>query len=235
MTAMDKFSYYDTLSNLIPGLVFLWALSVLGPFSTNGLTFILTGNTIVDPILLLAIAYVIGHLLQFLSKYSIEILIKKMFWNGYYFSEIFLIAAYKKCSEIEFNRYLSFAELEMKIPKEKLDLLRDPQVMHDENKMKTATTLSHTIYRILDAKSLDTAKGQKAQLQNIFHSFFRNLAMLFLILGILDVFAIILHSTDANLKIIAITVLNFVLTGIFLYQAKQRGEYYLKGLFWSSV
>ena len=55
-------------------------------------------------------------------------------------------------------------------PKEKLELLRDPQVMRDEYKMKTATTLSHTIYRILDAKSSDTAKGQKAQLQNIFHS-----------------------------------------------------------------
>lgn len=230
---MDKFSYYDTLSNLIPGLVFLWALSVLGPFSTNGLTFILTGNVIVDPILLLAIAYLTGHLLQFLSKYSIEILIKKIFWNGYYFSEIFLIAAYKKCSEIEFNRYLSFAETDLKIPQEKLELLRDPQVMKDEKKMKMAITLSQSIYRIVDAKSSDTAKGQKAQLQNIFHSFFRNLAMLFLIFGILDVFAIILHATDTNLKIIALAALNFILTGIFLHQAKQRGEYYLKGLFWS--
>ena len=230
---MDKFSYYDTLSNLIPGLVFLWALSVLGPFSTNGLTLILTGNTIVDPILLLAIAYLIGHLLQFLSKYSIETLIKKLFWDGYYFSEIFLVAAYKKCSEVELNRYLSFAENDMKVPKDKLELLLDPHVTHDKNKMKIATSLSHTIYRIIDAKSSDTAKGQKAQLQNIFHSFFRNLAMLFLILGILDVFAIVLHTTDMNLKMIALVVLNFVLTGIFLFQAKQRGEYYLKGLFWS--
>lgn len=230
---MDKFSYYDTLSNLIPGLVFLWALSVFGPFSTNGLSLILTGNAIVDPILLLAIAYLTGHLLQFLSKYSIEILIKKMFWDGYYFSEIFLIAAYKKCSEIEFNRYLSFAENDMKISKETLEILHDSQVIHDKKKMKTATTLSHTIYRIIDAKASDTAKGQKAQLQNIFHSFFRNLAMLFLILGVLDIFAIILHAIDVTPKLFVITALNFILMGIFLYQAKQRGEYYLKGLFWS--
>lgn len=232
---MDKFSYYDTLSNLIPGLVFLWALSVLGPFSTNGLTLILTGNAIVDSLLLLAIAYVTGHLLQFLSKYSIEILIKKMFWNGYYFSEIFLIAVYKKCSEIEFYRYLSFAENDLKIPKEKLEILGDPQVIHDEKKMKTATTLSHAIYRIIDAKSSDTEKGQKAQIQNIFYSFFRNLAILFLILGILDILAFSFQVTDVNMKMVAITVLNFVLTGIFLYQAKQRGEYYIKGLFLSSA
>ena len=131
---MDKFSYYDTLSNLIPGLVFLWALSVLGPFSTNGLSLILTGNVIVDPVLLLAIAYLTGHLLQFLSKYSIEILVKQLFWGGYFFSELFLITAYKKCNEIEFNRYFAYAENDLKIPKEKLEILRDPQVIVDEKK-----------------------------------------------------------------------------------------------------
>lgn len=230
---MDKFSYYDTLSNLIPGLVFLWALSILGPFTTSGLSLILTGNAIVDPILLLAIAYITGHLLQFLSKYSIEILIKKLFWNGYYFSEIFLISAFEKCSKIELDRFLSFAESEIKISKENLDVLRDPQVKHDKKKIRSATTLSHTIYRIVDAKSSDTAKGQKAQLQNIFHSFFRNLAMLFLILGIFDVIIILLHMSEANLKILALLIINCSLTAIFLYQAKQRGEYYIRGLFWS--
>jgi hypothetical protein len=232
---MDKFSYYDTLSNLIPGLVFLWALSILGPFNTNGLSLILTGNVIVDPILLLAIAYLTGHLLQFLSKYSIEILIKKLFWNWHYFSEIFLISAFEKCSKIELDRYLSFAESELKISNENLDILRDPQVMNDKKKMRSATTLSHTIYRFVDAKSSDTAKGQKAQLQNIFHSFFRNLAMLFLILGVLDLVMIFLHPIDVNLKMLAIVTINCILTGIFLYQAKQRGEYYIRGLFWSAA
>jgi hypothetical protein len=230
---MDKFSYYDTLSNLIPGLVFLWALSILGPLSTSGLSLVLTGNVIVDPILLLAIAYLIGHLLQFLSKFSIELLLKKIFWDGYYYSEIFLVAAKVKCSEIEFNRYLLFAENEMKIPNDKLEILRDPQVLYDKKKMNAATNLSHTIYRLLDAKASDTAKGQKAQLQNIFHSFFRNLSMLFLILGILDVLDLLLDISDATLKMMALIVLNFILMGIFLYQAKQRGEYYIKGLFWS--
>lgn len=230
---MDKFSYYDTLSNLIPGLVFLWALSVLGPFTTSGLNLILTGNVIVDPILLLAIAYLMGHLLQFLSKYSIEILIKKLFWNGHYFSEIYLISAFEKCNKIELDRYLSFAKSELKLSSENLEVLQDPQVKHDKKKMRSATTLSHTIYRIVDAKSSDTAKGQKAQLQNIFHSFFRNLAMLFLILGVLDVVMILLRLTDVNLKMLVIITINCALTGIFLYQAKQRGEYYVRGLFWS--
>ena len=232
---MDKFSYYDTLSNLIPGLVFLWALSVLGPFSTSALSLILTGNVIVDPILLLAIAYLAGHLLQFLSKFSIEILIKQIFWNGNYFSEIFLIAAFKKCSTIELNRYLSLAENEMKIPKAELDLLRDPRVIDDINRTKIAASLSHTIYRIIDAKSTDNIKGQKAQLQNIFYSFFRNTSMLFLILGILDVLALILRATNINLTMISIIILNLVLAGVFLYQAKQRGEYYIRGLYWSAI
>jgi len=233
MTAMDKFSYYDTLSNLVPGLIFLWALSILGPFSTSTVSLILTGNVIVDPILLLAIAYLVGHLLQFMSKYSIEPLIKYLFWNGYYFSEIFLIEPFEKCSKIEMNRYLSYAEHDLGIPTDKIDLLRDPIVMRDNDKIKVATSVSQLVYRIIDAKSSDTAKGQKAQLQNIFHSFFRNTSMLFLILCIFDIFTIILHVADADLKNIVIMILNFGLAGIFLYQAKQRGEYYVKGLFWS--
>ena len=131
------------------------------------------------------------------------------------------------------NRYLTFAENELKIEKESINTLRDPATISNEAKRKVATDISQTIYRIIDARSSDTSKGQKAQLQNIFHSFFRNCAMVFLIFGILDVFAIILPETDENLKMVALAALNFVLTGIFLYQAKQRGEYYLKGLFWS--
>jgi hypothetical protein len=232
---MDKFSYYDTLSNLIPGIIFLWALSVLGPFSTNGLSLILTGNAIVDSILLLAIAYLTGHLLQFLSKSSIEIIIKRLFWNGYFFSEIFLVAGFKKCNETELNRYLTFAENELKIEKESINLLRDPATISHEAKRKVATGVSQTIYRIIDARSSDTSKGQKAQLQNIFHSFFRNFAMVFLILGILDLLSLFHHPIDITLKMMGIAILNFLLTGIFLYQAKQRGEYYIKGLFWSNT
>ncbi len=232
---MDKFSYYDTLSNLIPGLVFLWGLSILGPFPVNGLTLILTGNPIVDPILLLAIAYITGHILQFLSKYFIEILIKWLFWSGYFFSEIFLITEFKKCSEIEMNRYLSFIENGLNIEKEKMNVLSDSGTPSDKKKMKTAIELSQMVYRIIDAKSLDASKGQKAQLQNIFYSFFRNLAMLFLALGILDIIAIIFQFIDINLKIMGITLFNFILMGIFLYQAKQRGEYYIRSLFWSNI
>lgn len=232
---MDKFSYYDTLSNLIPGIIFLWALSVLGPFSTNGLSLILTGNTIVDPILLLAVAYLVGHLLQFLSKYSIEIIIKRLFWNGYFFSEIFLVAGYRKCNETELNRYLAYSENELKIEKESINLLRDPATISDEAKRKVATGISQTIYRTIDARSSDTSKGQKAQLQNIFHSFFRNFAMVFLILGVLDLLSLVIHPAEMTLKLLGTATLNILLMGIFLYQAKQRGEYYIRGLFWSNA
>jgi hypothetical protein len=230
---MDQFSYYDTISYLLPGLIFLWALSIFGPFPTNGLSLILTGNTIIDPILLLATSYLVGHVLQFLSKHSLAILMNRLFWNGHYFSEIFLISSCQKCNEIEQNRFLSFAEKELKIEKEKIKVLCDPEITINNEKMKTATEISHMIYRLVDAKSSDTSKGQKAQLQNTFYTFFRNVAMLFFILGILDLLALILCFYELNLNHIIVVITNFVLVGIFLYQSKQRAEYYVKGLFWS--
>lgn len=94
---MVDFSYYDTLSNLIPGCIFLWGLSFFGPLENgSGLLSFLTGNDIVDAVLFLMIAYVVGHVLQFFAKIIVEPLIKQIFWEGYFFSEIVLLKPMKK-------------------------------------------------------------------------------------------------------------------------------------------
>ena len=232
---MDKFSYYDTLSNIIPGLLLIWALSILGPFRNSGLSYILTGNPLVDPILLLAISFVIGHILQFFSKYSIEILVKKVFWKGYMFSEIFLISSYNYCNKTELTRYLDFSEKELKISTASLDLLSNPDAIKDPGRLRQATEVSHTIYRIIDAKASDTSKGQKAQLHNYYYSFFRNMACLFFLFGFLDLIATFLGYFEINLENVIILLINFILVFIFMFQAKQRGEYYIRGLFWSYI
>jgi hypothetical protein len=123
---LDEFTYHDILSNLLPGLVFLWALSTLGPLSKDTITLLVTGNTIADSILLVALSYVVGHILQFLYKYSVEPLIKEAFWRGQFFSDIFLVRAFKQCSDIELSRFISFAETKLDFSKEDLSILLDP-------------------------------------------------------------------------------------------------------------
>ena len=232
---LDQLTYYDTLSNLLPGLVFLWALSTLGPFPRDTITLLVTGNNIVDSILLVALSYVVGHVLQFLSKYLTETLIKKIFWKGRFFSEIFLIKAFEQCPEVELSRYISFIEKNLGFSNATLSVLLDPEVVTDKNKKIKAMELSGAIHRLIDARTKDSSVAQKAHLQNIFYSIFRNLSVLFLILGLADIGALILKSLVLNKVTLLAILLNFALSIIFMIRAKERGELYVKGLYWSYI
>lgn len=233
---IDRLTYYDIISNLLPGLVFAWALPILGPFDKNTLPILLTGNTLVDPILLVAICYVIGQVLQFFSRYSIEPLLKMYYWRGNFFSDIFLIPYFKQCSQIELSRFILCAETKLGFSQEDLAILLDENISSDNIKMQKAIELSKAIYRAIDARTSDSSTAQKAHLQNAFYALFRNLAGLFLILTILDLVAIIefgmgfIAMTNVNIYMF---IVNLLLIAIFLIRTKQRGEFYIRGLFWS--
>lgn len=227
---MENFTYYDTLSNVIPGTIFLWGIFFFGPTADpTGLSVIFTGNPIVDPILFLIIAYFVGHILQFFSKFIIEPLIKKIFWKGHFFSEIFLIHSYNLAGNSLFDKIISYAEIELKIPSEELSVLKNP------NENERAYSLSNLIYRQTDAKSYDSSKGQKAHLQNIFYSFFRNITMCFVLITLFDAIFMIVGIMSINPRNLFSFIISGFMTLIFLYQTKTRGELYVKGLFWSFV
>jgi hypothetical protein len=233
---MVDFSYYDTLSNLIPGCIFLWGLSFFGPLANGtGLLIFLTGNEIVDTVLFLIVAYFVGHVLQFFSKLIIEPLIKKTFWEGHFFSEIFLLGPMKKIEPELLVNVINYAEKNLNLPRDKLTLLNDNEILTNEIKKKEAMRLSNLIYRIIDAKLSDTTKGQKAQLQNTFYSFFRNFSMCFLALLLCDIGFVVMRIMIINFRNIFSLLVIVLMSIIFLYQAKQRAELYVKGLFWANV
>lgn len=232
---MVDFSYYDTLSNLIPGCIFLWGLSFFGPAGNgNGLLIFLTGNDIVDGVLLLILAYFVGHVLQFFSKMIIEPILKYFFWEGHFYSEIILLGPKKKIEPELLDGVVAYAETDLKLPHEKLDLLKDKEILTNESKAKEARKISNLIYRKIDARTTDT-KAQKAQLQNTFYSFFRNFSMCFMALFLFDLGFIILGLMPLNPRNLFSIFLVIAMTAIFIFQAKQRAELYVKGLFWSFV
>jgi hypothetical protein len=230
---MDKLTYYDTLANLLPGVVFLWAISVLGPITGDKLPILLTSNTIIDSILFIAVGYVVGHLIQFLSRYSIEPFIKWAFWNGYFFSDIYLVSAFKKCSEVELRKYMTFAEKKLGFSVADLSSLVDPDVPTRQINKKKALDLSRAIYRAVDAKTQDASLALKAHLQNTFYSLFRNLSAVFLILAVSNLCAILFKIVTPSYTIGLTTFFNLLASVAFTIRARQRGELYVKGLFWS--
>jgi uncharacterized membrane protein YraQ (UPF0718 family) len=234
--ALNKLTYYDTLSDLLPGVIFLWALPTIGPVR-SGITkgSVLTGNTVIDLIVFVVLSYILGHVLQFLSKYSMEPLLKKIFWKGQFFSDIFLIGAYRLCAKEELLRYVNFAESELGFQKEDLSVLLDPEVITDESKEKKAMQVCGEIYHLLDAKIQDTSAGQKAHLQSAFYSLFRNLSLSLLVLAVADLVAIPLKYMELTGSTVLLILFNLALAAVFFVLARERGERYVKGLFWSCV
>lgn len=86
----DRFSYFDFICYFIPGTLLLW---VIVSFSEGfGVAQILsTTNTLTDVISFVVLAFIVGHLVQASEKSVLEKKIKQKYWNGVFFSEIFLL------------------------------------------------------------------------------------------------------------------------------------------------
>lgn len=227
---MAEFSYFDYLVNFVPGGIFLMGLSFALGIEIMEL---LTSNQILGAILFLIVAYFTGHILQFFAEKIIQKLIKVIFWKNRFFSEIVLLKPLKKINNELFENVLVYAQRELKIPDNKLSLLKDENILQNDQKKKEAMEISQLIYRKIDAISSDTEKGKKAQIQNIFYSFFRNFSMCFLALCFFDVgFAVmgLIPFSQGNILFISFSAAVCV---IFIFQARDRGELYVKGLFWS--
>ena len=233
---MSKLTYSDVFSNLLPGIMFLWALPTIGPIR-RGITIgsTLAGNTIIDFIVFIVLSYVLGHVLQFLAKYATEPMLKKLFWKGQFLSEIFLIGAYRLCGKEELLRYVNLAESELGFQKEDLSVLLDPEVITDESKEKKAMQVCSAIYHSLDAKKRDSSLGQWVQLESTFYSLFLNLSLSFLVLAVADLVAILLKYMEFTGSTLLLILFNLALAAVFYFLTKERGERYVKALFGSSA
>ncbi len=235
--SVGKLTFYDALSNLLPGIVFLWALPAMGPVRSGvGIGSRLTGgNILIDLIVFLVLSYVLGLVLQFLSDYSTEPLLKKIFWKGHLFSEIFLIAAYRLCTKEELSRHIHAAESILGFQKEDLSVLNDPEVITDEVKEKKAMQVCSAIYHAIDAKTRDSSVGKRAHLQITFYSLLTNLSLSFLVLAVADLVAIPLKYMELTGSTVVLILLSLGLAAVFLVSARVRAENTISGLFWSSV
>jgi len=227
---MHAFSYYDTVANLVPGLVFLWAAQAIGPLDAAGPDLIVMGNAIVDPLLVLAVAYVLGHVLQFLSKWTIEPLLKRVYWGGRWFSDVFLISAEDRCSPVELERNLAAAVKTLGFKEADLAVLRDLDVAQDAAKMEEARSLSHAIYRAADASTIDSGTAKRGHEQNSFYSLFRGLSLLFAMVAVMDLVPVLLGPERARFGLLLVVSLGLAI--VFFIRARERGELYVRGIFW---
>jgi hypothetical protein len=222
----DKFSYYDFLANIIPGLLLAWILSS----TFQGFLF---GNIVTGTFIFLVLAYILGLAIQFFSKYTIEWLIKVFFWSSSLYSSIILIKEAKIISDEKRSRLLGLVKNKFHYNDTDLKVLDTENIFQgqNKNKLKQAKEVSHEIYRKLDSYTFDKGLAQKSHIQNIYYSLFRGLSLAFLIIGLLFTALAIFsqqYQTTRNIIYLAVSYILFI---VFLIRTKERGELYVKGLF----
>jgi hypothetical protein len=233
----DKFAYYDYIANIIPGIICLWLLQLFE------ISILDAQNIVAESILYIVVAYVIGLVIQFFAKYIIEFIVKSIYWDNAFYSEICLLKGAKRIPEDLRNTIIVAAKIKFNISEDSIAALNHDFVFGFKGRLKwinklykdkitKAHQISNLIYRNIDAFTKDNNIAIKAHEQNNYYSLFRGLSMVFLgFLGVAITVSIVTKSIDTkSLYIIFGTLVGFV---IFLIRTKERGELYIKGLYYS--
>lgn len=224
----DKFSYFDFICYFIPGTLLLWAivsflkgLGVVQIFSAT--------NTLTDTISFVILAFIVGHLVQAGAKFRLEKKIKQKYWNGAFFSEIFLLKGNRLCNEIDREKFIDLAAKQLGYTESELKTL--------ESDTDKARQMSHSIYRKAYSFINNNKIGDRAAIANTYYNLFRGLseasfysAIIFIVQFIIVIVEKFLLEKDwyyfrANgvLPLVLFLILGCAYI-IFRDRARQRGE-----------
>jgi len=225
----DKFSYYDFIANIVPTIFLWWGLTLLPFFDTAKI--LKNQGEIEKTVVFIVLVYVFGLAVQYLAKNIIEWMVKRLFWEGKFYSEIFWIKAYEKIKGNTRTNLLTSVSKSLGYSSQELAIL-DTEGKNTKE-MLDAIKLSQDIY--FKADSYTKAKGlaEKAHTQNSLYSLFRGLSFVCLMLA--TIFGITLYfkpefSQPENWIFFTIFILLFI---FFVLRTRERGERYIKGLFYA--
>jgi len=223
-----QLSYYDLLANVIPGVFVLWAVgNVLPPGILKEA--LLGENLVSDSIVFLVLAFILGQVIQWLAKFTIEPVVKRIFWHRAFPSDLFLIKGAGWCRESERADYLRLAKDKVGIDRREIGRLQSlglPEMSQEDT--KGAKSTCRTIFRRFESLAADEGIGSKAILQNTFYSLFRGLSLSSALCGLIFLVG---YTLRGELSGLILGIMCLGAAAIFVHRAKERGELYVTGVF----
>lgn len=225
----DKFSYYDFIANIVPAIFLWWGLTLLPFFDTAKI--LKNQGEIEKTAVFIVLVYVFGLAVQYLAKNIIEWMVKRLFWYGKFYSEIFWIKAYGKTKGNSRVSLLASVSKSLGYSSQELAVL-DTEGKNTKE-MREAIKLSQDIY--FKADTYTKAKGltEKAHTQNSLYSLFRGLSFVCIFLAITFGITLLLRPDFREIHNWIFLSLFLLLATFFMVRTKERGERYIKGLFYS--
>ena len=222
---MARFSYFDSIANIVPGAIVLAAVSLL----VGSHNFILiTGNAAIDTILFIVISFALGALLHQLSSHTVQPLLKRLFWHGKFYSEIYLVKRYALCKDPLRTQIINAAETLFQFDRTSLSCLDTDST---SQKPMDPHVVSHQIYRRFDYFTMDNNLASKGHTANTLYSLFRTMTLTMLVLVIL--FAASYHWNTLSISPaskVAAAILCLIAAAVFLLKTRNEGERYVQGV-----
>lgn len=211
-----RFSLYDFIAVLIPGFLFLWAVSSFSDLVGISVNISLTGG-LAETSVLVALAYVTGLLLQGVSQGITEKILTRI-WGGFP-SARWLLQEDNKLSK-------SYKEKIFQLVQKKFNMASDSGGSRDE-RMKKNQEIFYLCYNAVDKAKM----SERPQLFNAQYGLFRCLLTSFCLLLLLGIVIFIASKSGAGGKAFALLSFSFIGAVISYFRAKKRGEDFAKSIY----
>jgi hypothetical protein len=209
---ISRFSLYDFIAALIPGILFLWVISIFAdpidiPF-TGGLA---------DTSVLVALGYVTGLILQGISQGLTEKILLKA-WGGFP-SARWLLPDNNKLS----NEYKSKIK---QIIEDKYSIKSNDEHSKEEQ-LKRNQEIFYLCYNAVDKEKL----SDRPQIFNAHYGLFRCLLTTFTLLFLFDLGVLLFGEPQKKSVICGILVFAIIGAVVSYFRAKKRGEDFAKSIY----
>jgi hypothetical protein len=212
----SKFSLYDFIAVLIPGLLFIWAVSSFSNLVGISINISLTGG-LAETSVLIALAYVTGLLLQGISQGITEKILTRI-WGGFP-SARWLLQEDNTLSK-------SYKEKIFQLIQNKFNIAVESAQSRDE-RMKKNQEIFYLCYNAVDKAKM----SERPQLFNAQYGLFRCLLTSFCLLLLLGILILIASKPGGSGKALWLSSFSLVGTIISYFRAKKRGEDFAKSIY----
>jgi hypothetical protein len=213
MTA--RFSLYDFIAVLIPGFLFIWAVSSFSDLVGISINISLTGG-LAETSVLIALAYVIGLLLQGISQGITEKALIRI-WGGFP-SARWLLQEDNRLSK-------GYKEKIFKLVQDKFNIAVEGGQSRDE-RMKKNQEIFYLCYNAVDKAKM----SERPQLFNAQYGLFRCLLTSFSVLLLIGILVLI-TTKSAGGKALWFSSFSLVGMVISYFRVKKRGEDFAKSIY----
>jgi hypothetical protein len=207
-----RFSFYDLIAGVIPGILFLWGISLL-----SGWIKIPFAGGLAETSVLVALAYVTGLILQGISQgLTGKILLK--IWGG------FPSARWLLPDDNKFSK-----EYKSKIKKAVEDKysIKVGGELSKEEQLKRNQEIFYLCYNAVDKEKL----SERPQIFNAHYGLFRCLLTTFTLLFLSDLGVLLFSEPQKKSVIFGVLIFTTIGAVVSYFRTKKRGEDFAKSIY----